>query len=757
MKLMGKIEDNQEKMFHLRQEMRSCAKENNTLEREVLSLDKRIHSALQDHIKPSDLRDLENTECKGQGNSLLTNREVYEKMFCLLQKNPRYFALIAQEVVSADMDKFVNMIIFDLYGDQFDKSEERLLLTLFREIMEATFKEAGLKGDLGSLFRANTPVTLMLSSYSRRREGLKILKKVLEEPLRYMISTQGLNLEVNAYKVYQEVMVRYEKSTNKQWPWERVVTSQNAWKYSWVRDIINPRIKQLRYIAGWFLDRIFKNVEEIPYGMRWICKQLAEMGQKYFPKADRYQIGSILGGYLFLRFFNPVIVNPGRGNLLSGVKLTGKKRNNLVLVAKILQHQANGAHFRGEEMKGLNDFLDENKDIIQRFFQKLIDVDNLEEKVEVDDFMENFRRREPTVTLRCNQIYLVHRLIWDQKDKWKTDNDLKILEFVSQLGDPPKMLDRKKNFDIVLKLHQPDILRPADSSVTLNTFRFLASTSDLTGKHKLSEQSMGAEENVNNSSIWESLRSILLDDNYPCDILNKNSKSLLTFLNTLGAWAHKYRPKLFLKITTSIGSIDGTMNLDQKDHRERSFNEFLMEYVKQIRLMKLYEKKSRNKLKSVKEAKETMGEHRKWLQQKKKDYMDYLLQVMTKVRPEKPSLWKFANKSSLRNKKNSVSFKHPELVVMGIILFTHRKEKPSVLKKFSYEFGKVSVPGMSDEFIVRVSYNSRVRSNHIQSFRFPLDKLNELQERQETVFRQEDISFSVKELIMMLDKEFGTS
>merc|ERR1719419_575081 len=104
-------------MTDLRREIRPYARDNHELEQEVIYLDKRIHSVLQDHINPSDFRDIESESKKPEGSTVLHNRDAYEKMFYLLQKNPRYFAKIAPGVGARDINEFVNTIIFDMYGD----------------------------------------------------------------------------------------------------------------------------------------------------------------------------------------------------------------------------------------------------------------------------------------------------------------------------------------------------------------------------------------------------------------------------------------------------------------------------------------------------------------------------------------------------------------------------------------------------------------------------------------------------------------
>lgn len=749
----GDIKHHQQKLYELRREMRPYAKTNHALEQDVSSLDKQIHSVLQDHINPTDVPNLVKSDNKGkaEGSSVLQDRDVYQKLFYLLQKNPRYFAILAPEVETRDMVEFVNTIIFDMYGDQFDTSEERLLLTLFQKIIRANFQRAGGKEDMGSLFRANTSITMMLSSYARRGEGMHTLKTVLEDPLQDMVSIPNLTLEVNAYKVYQEVIQSFEKKTQKPWPRKRNVTSEMAWSESYVKKLIKPRIEHLKYITKHFLNRIAENVEEVPYGIRWICKQLAEMGQKYFPNANRYQIGSIVGGYLYLRFFNPAIVNPDRGNLLNGKKLSRKMRDNLVLVARVLQNQANGVHFRDEALEGLNEFLDGNKEEIQIYFQKLIDVDDLQEKMEIDDMLENVRRRQPTLTLKYNQIYLIHRLLWKHQKNWDSREDDLMRRFILQLGEAPKKVDSHQNYDVVLKLEPPEAATLPNSPAPPNSLNFLGAL-NMDGKNPAFESNPDLEEKFNKTPTWEFLKFLLCNVDYPKEVMIKNKTSLLGFLEDMLTWAKEMQPELVDKINKSMDLIELSMNVQHDDERERAYNEFLMEYVKHVRFIVVCEKSSRKRLRSAKEAKETMGKHKEWLQNKKADYEEYLeclKNTIIKNRRRSTAV------KSRKNKKRSVVFKHSELVNKGVILHVRSDEKPNRLKKLCYEFNKISESNMSDEFEVVVRYTTLVKSIAVESVKISYLELMNMQETQQNVFRIESISLSVNLLLKLLNTEFA--
>eukprot|EP00456_Euglypha_rotunda_P037958 TRINITY_DN29148_c0_g1_i6.p1 TRINITY_DN29148_c0_g1~~TRINITY_DN29148_c0_g1_i6.p1 ORF type:complete len:191 (-),score=35.71 TRINITY_DN29148_c0_g1_i6:30-602(-) len=157
----------------------------------------------------------------------------------------------------------------------------------------------------------------MLSAYARRGQGLSILKEILAEPLKSLTSQKDLNLEINPMKVYNQMIVDYETETGKASSLDRSVDDEAAAKNPEVKKIIEKRRQVLLQHADIILGRITEAADSVPYGMRWICKTLGDIAKKKFPDIDRYQVGSLMGGYIYLRFFNPVIVTPDTSNLIS--------------------------------------------------------------------------------------------------------------------------------------------------------------------------------------------------------------------------------------------------------------------------------------------------------------------------------------------------------------------------------------------------------------------------------------------------------
>jgi hypothetical protein len=78
--------------------------------------------------------------------------------------------------------------------------------------------------------------------------------------------------------------------------------------------------------------------------MRWICRQLLEMQQNAEGQSlsdPTAKAGYLVGGFVFLRFFCPVVVAPESVDLVRDPNT--RTRRNLILIAKVLQNLANGA------------------------------------------------------------------------------------------------------------------------------------------------------------------------------------------------------------------------------------------------------------------------------------------------------------------------------------------------------------------------------------------------------------------------------
>ena len=123
----------------------------------------------------------------------------------------------------------------------------------------------------------------MMTTYTRRGPGQAYLKAVLSERINNLIEHKELDLEINPLKVYEQMLRKIEEdhgSLPAELP--RAVTPDFAAANSDVQAIIAPRVKMLIEIANLFITTIIQSIEQVPYGIRWICKQIKSLTKVRF-------------------------------------------------------------------------------------------------------------------------------------------------------------------------------------------------------------------------------------------------------------------------------------------------------------------------------------------------------------------------------------------------------------------------------------------------------------------------------------------
>lgn len=58
---------------------------------------------------------------------------------------------------------------------------------------------------------------------------------------------------------------------------KKCYTVEDAANFPQVKEIIQGRTHLLMEITTSFLDNILENIQEVPFGIRWICKQIKKL------------------------------------------------------------------------------------------------------------------------------------------------------------------------------------------------------------------------------------------------------------------------------------------------------------------------------------------------------------------------------------------------------------------------------------------------------------------------------------------------
>jgi Ras GTPase-activating-like protein IQGAP2/3 len=80
----------------------------------------------------------------------------------------------------------------------------------------------------------------------------------------------------------------------------------------------NPKVQQqikehvpvLQEFVLSVLHQLKDSIDEVPFGIRWLCKATRSLVMEKFPSAEVEAINSFIGGFFFLRYINPIIATP---------------------------------------------------------------------------------------------------------------------------------------------------------------------------------------------------------------------------------------------------------------------------------------------------------------------------------------------------------------------------------------------------------------------------------------------------------------
>ena len=373
----------------------------------------------------------------------------YGNLLFLLQSEPRHIAHLCRLVTMAEIDSLLQTVMFTIYGNQYESREEHLLLTMFQSVLTYQFDNTP---EYSNLLRQNTPVSRMMTTYTRRGPGQSYLKEVLSEKINSLISLEEVDLEINPLKVYDSMVKQIEADTGSLPDYlPRSVTAEDAAENEQVQAIIAPRLKMLTEIAEGFLSTIIEGLHETPYGIRWICKQIRSLSRRKYPDAQDQTICTLIGGFFFLRFINPAIVTPKSYMLIEQVPAE-KPRRTLTLIAKMLQNLANKPSYAKEPyMAKLQPFIQNNKDRINKFMLDLCEVQDFYESLEMDNYVA-LTKKDLELQISLNEIYATHALLEKHNVALAQDASSHLGVLLQELGPAPPQLPRKENRALNLPL-----------------------------------------------------------------------------------------------------------------------------------------------------------------------------------------------------------------------------------------------------------------------------------------------------------------
>jgi len=146
---------------------------------------------------------------------------------------------------------------------------------------------------------------------------------------------------------------------------ESLEVDPNVLAKSTVPQNVDENMRNLKNRCKQFIDRVFYSVDNIPGSFKYICYILRFYVRQKWPLEGEGPWVTAVAGFFFLRFLCPPIVTPDAHGVIDAPP-SADGRRKLLLIAKVIQHLANNASFKGKEI-----YLDPLNDWVTTFSQGL--------------------------------------------------------------------------------------------------------------------------------------------------------------------------------------------------------------------------------------------------------------------------------------------------------------------------------------------------------------------------------------------------
>ena len=86
------------------------------------------------------------------------------------------------------------------------------------------------------------------------------------------------------------------------------ITQQDALSDPETRTVFIHHLQRLRKETETFLNAITASLNKMPYGIRYIARELKRTLMKKFPEEDEVAVMKVVGHLVYYRYLNPAIV-----------------------------------------------------------------------------------------------------------------------------------------------------------------------------------------------------------------------------------------------------------------------------------------------------------------------------------------------------------------------------------------------------------------------------------------------------------------
>ncbi|KAH8899377.1 hypothetical protein GQ53DRAFT_308702 [Thozetella sp. PMI_491] len=363
--------------------------------------------------------------------------ELYQQLFFTLQTQPQYLARLfrrVREQGTAEKEcKRIEHLVMGLFGYAQKRREEYYLLKLIgRSIRE----EVEVCHTLQDYHRGNFFWAKILGNYTRSPRDRKYLRDLLGGMIRdNIVEDPELDLESDPMQIYRSAINDEELRTGRPSNRPLDIPRELAIKDPETRQLFIDHLRDLREICDQFLLSLEDLLPRMPYGLRFVCRQIFEALCQHFQREPQEHLLQIVSGWLWRFYLQPAVTSPENVGVIEK-QLSPLQKRNLGEVAKVLGQISTGRPFGGENiyLQPLNSFLAESVQRLAHITNELISVPDAESTFDIDEFNDLYAKNKPTLYIKMTDIFAIHNLVAGELPTLCPNRDDMLREIMQDLG-----------------------------------------------------------------------------------------------------------------------------------------------------------------------------------------------------------------------------------------------------------------------------------------------------------------------------------
>ena len=287
----------------------------------------------------------------------------YQELFFILQTQPQYLARMfrnMRERATAEKEcERVKHLMMGLFGYAQKRREEYYLLKLITRSMKEEIDNCPSMQDY---VRGNFFWFKLFSAYIKSPRDRKYMRDILGPLVKdNIIDNPELDLESDPMQIYLSAIENEQLRTG-----QRSQRSPDIPREAAIRDPETKRtfithLQDLRDLADQFFLALEEQLHRMPFGVRYIAKQMYEMLIARYPHDEPGHILQIVGHWVWKNYLHLGLTEPEKFGVIDRGLGPGH-RKNIGEVAKALGQVAAGRLFGGENvfLQPLNSYVGES-------------------------------------------------------------------------------------------------------------------------------------------------------------------------------------------------------------------------------------------------------------------------------------------------------------------------------------------------------------------------------------------------------------